>query len=178
MIPLLNQQKAGALENNSPQTAHKVTKLTLFQPRYQQPSVSFYRQFSFKKIMNLFMRALSMKIFCGCSFIAGLFVCTAALADPEGHGPDAWQIVDVEEFDALPARMGPGEEYTIITEFMAGERGLQEVTCVPYLPAAYRNQMDDAEYDDLPDPWCLLRSADYSAGGWIPSRFMAEDSIP
>lgn len=118
-----------------------------------------------------------MKIFgCGCSLVAGLMlVCTAAVADPEGHGPDAWQIVDVEEFDALPARMGPGEDYMVVADFMAGERGLKQVTCVPYVPTALYFEMSEDERDSLPERWCLMRSADFSAGGWIPARFARED---
>ncbi|HLS04776.1 MAG TPA: hypothetical protein VK036_00600 [Wenzhouxiangella sp.] len=118
-----------------------------------------------------------MKIFgCGCSLVAGLMlVCTAAVADPEGHGPDAWQIVDVEEFDALPARMGPGEDYMVVADFMAGERGLKQVTCVPYVPTALYFEMSEDERDGLPERWCLMRSADFSAGGWIPARFARED---
>src|SRR5690625_7276678 len=123
------------------------------------------------------MRALPMKIFgCGCSLVAGLMlVCTAAVADPEGHGPDAWQIVDVEEFDALPARMGPGEDYMVVADFMAGERGLKQVTCVPYVPTALYFEMSEDERDSLPERWCLMRSADFSARGWIPALLARED---
>src|SRR5690625_5973292 len=104
-----------------------------------------------------------------------MLVCTAAVADPEVHGPEAWQIVDVEEFDALPARMGPGEDYMVVADFMASERGLKQVTCVPYVPTALYFEMSEDERDGLPERWCLMRSADFSAGGWIPARVARED---
>src|SRR5690625_7883210 len=102
------------------------------------------------------MRALPMKIFgCGCSLVAGLMlVCTAAVADPEGHGRDAWEIVDGEEFDALPARMGPGGDYMVVADFMAGARGLQQATCVRYVPTGLYLEMREAERDGQPDRWC------------------------
>lgn len=99
-----------------------------------------------------------------------------AWADTDGHGPDAWRVVDVPQAQELEARMGPGSEYLVIDRFAAGERGLQQVTCVPYLNLGQYMELSESQREALPPRWCLMRSADYSRSGWVEGRFLAEDS--
>lgn len=115
----------------------------------------------------------------------GLLCCLALLmpagpaqADPDGHGPDAWQVLGLQEGQQLQARMGPGSEYLVIDRFDAGERGLQQVTCVPYLSLAHYMELSESQRQALPPRWCLMRSADLSRSGWVEGRFLAEDSAP
>lgn len=95
-----------------------------------------------------------------------------AHAQIDGHGPDSWQVHDVEPGDALNARMGPGTDYLVIDTFAHDERGLQQVTCVPLLTMATYQTMNQAQIDALPPRWCLMRSADLSKAGWVLQRFL------
>lgn len=103
-----------------------------------------------------------------------LLPAVTAHADEDGHGPDAWRVTGVAEFDVLNARMGPGTQYLIIDDFMAGEDGLQQVTCVPVVPFAYWEELRPEERDALPARWCLMRSADGVARGWVAGTHLAE----
>lgn len=114
--------------------------------------------------------------------IAGLTIMLTtagtALAQDQGHGPDAWRIVDVAPNDTLNVRMGPGTDYAVIGEFPHDARGLRQVTCVPLVPAGLYFEMSEAQRDALPPRWCLMQNADFSIRGWVAQRFLAEDGSP
>lgn len=107
--------------------------------------------------------------------LAALVLATAAAADADGHGPDAWQVTGVAANDVLNARMGPGTQYLVIDRFLPGERGLQQVTCVPFTPYAVFIGLSDAQRAALPPRWCLMRSADLSRAGWVNGAYLEED---
>ncbi|WP_155326473.1 hypothetical protein [Alkalilacustris brevis] len=98
----------------------------------------------------------------------------------DGHGPDAWQVIDVAPDDVLNARMGPGTQYPIIGEFAPGETGLVQVTCVPFMTYEQGMNLSPARRQqlDLPPRWCLMASADSRRQGWVSARFLAEDGTP
>ena len=104
----------------------------------------------------------------------------AAQAQLDGHGPDAWQVIDVAADDVLNLRMGPGTRYPIIGEFAPDETGLIQITCVPFM--TYEQGMNLSPSSraqlDLPPRWCLMRSADSRRKGWVSARFLAEDDSP
>lgn len=102
-------------------------------------------------------------------------VATAAPAQ-DGHGPDAWRVTGVAAGDVLNGRMGPGTDYPVIERFAPDERGLQQVTCVPYLTFAHFEVMTEAERAALPPRWCLMQSADLTRTGWVNGAYIAEDS--
>lgn len=112
------------------------------------------------------------------TILTGLALASPALADIDGHGPDAYQVVGVAADDVLNARMGPGTDYGIISHFQPDEHGLQQITCVPFLPAGAYFDMTPAERKALPETWCLMRSADLTRAGWTAARFLQEDSEP
>lgn len=99
----------------------------------------------------------------------------AVQAEIDGHGPDAWRVIDVGANDALNARMGPGTNYPVIETFAHDERGLQQITCVPFYTMAHFSVMTDAELAALPPRWCLMRSADLSKAGWVAQRYLIAD---
>lgn len=107
-----------------------------------------------------------------CILLAG----PTARADLDGHGPDAWRVTGVAAGDVLNARMGPGTDYAVITTFAPGERGLQQVTCVPLVPQATWMQMTKTQRNALPQPWCLMRSPDRVRAGWVARRYLGEDT--
>ncbi|MBW7921745.1 MAG: hypothetical protein H3C51_06560 [Rubellimicrobium sp.] len=107
--------------------------------------------------------------------LALAFAATGAMADIDGHGPDAWQVVGVASGDVLNARMGPGTQYQVIDRFAPGERGLQQVTCVPLVPMALFMDMSEAARAALPARWCLMRSADLTRAGWVNGAYLEED---
>lgn len=111
------------------------------------------------------------------AFCAVVFVglSTIAQAENDGHGPDAWQVHGVSADDVLNARMGPGTDYAIIETFAHDERGLRQVTCVPYFTMSHFSDMTEAEYKALPSPWCFMQSADLRKAGWVSQRYLAED---
>jgi hypothetical protein len=96
----------------------------------------------------------------------------AAYAEIDGHGPDAWQVHGVATNDVLNARMGPGTTYPVIDTFAHDERGLQQITCVPFYTMAHFSVMSEAEINSLPPRWCLMRSADMSKAGWVAQRYI------
>lgn len=97
-----------------------------------------------------------------------------AHAQIDGHGPDAWRVTGIAAH-GLDARAGPGAAYPVITRFASDERGLQQVTCVPYLDAGRFGAMTRSEIDALPPGWCLMRSADKSKAGWVAQQFITPD---
>jgi hypothetical protein len=101
-----------------------------------------------------------------------------ALADDPifGHGPDSWRVDGVAAGDQLNGRMGPGTGYPVTARFAHDERGLEMITCVPFLLPGAWFTMTEAERDALPPRWCLMRSADLERAGWANARFLVEDS--
>lgn len=99
-----------------------------------------------------------------------------APAQLHGHGPDAWQVVDVAQGDVLNARMGPGVQYPIIGSFDADQTGLRQITCVPFMTYEMSMNLPRAERDrlNLPPRWCLMTDADNRAQGWVAGRYLAE----
>lgn len=120
-----------------------------------------------------FPRSICPTIMCAILLSAGFT--GAALADIDGHGPDGYQVTGVAGNDVLNSRMGPGTDYAIVSHFKPGERGLEQVTCVPFLPAGTYMAMSEAEQKALPSTWCLMRSADLARAGWVAARFLQED---
>lgn len=105
------------------------------------------------------------------------FANSPALAEIDGHGPDAWRVTGVAADDVLNMRMGPGTDYLVIDHLAPDARGLQQVTCVPLLIQPYHSALSDAQRAALPQRWCLMRSADLSKAGWVAQRFLAEDTL-
>lgn len=103
-----------------------------------------------------------------------------AQAQLHGHGPDAWQVVDVAPDDVLNARMGPGTQYPVIGAFAPGETGLVRFTCVPFMTQEQSMNLSPTTraHLDLPPRWCLMTSADARRQGWVSARFLAEDVTP
>lgn len=104
-----------------------------------------------------------------------LWLPLAANAQIDGHGPDAWRVTAVSANDVLNVRMGPGTNYPVIETFAHDERGLQQITCVPFYTMAHFSAMTDSEIDALPPSWCLMRSADMSRAGWVAQRYLIAD---
>lgn len=103
------------------------------------------------------------------------FFASVAHAQIDGHGPDAWRVIDVGANDVLNARMGPGTNYPVIETFAHDERGLQQITCVPFYTMAHFSAMSDADLDALPPRWCLMRTADLIKAGWVAQRYLIAD---
>ena len=99
----------------------------------------------------------------------------AAQAEIDGHGPDAWRVTGVASDDVLNARMGPGTDYPVIETFAHNERGLEEITCVPFYKMAHFSAMTEAEREGLTPRWCLMRSADLAKAGWVAQRYLIAD---
>lgn len=100
---------------------------------------------------------------------------SAAHADLDGHGPDSWRVHGVASNDVLNARMGPGTNYAVIETFAHDERGLQQITCVPFYTAAHFERMTQAQFDALPSRWCLMRDRSMMKAGWVAQRFITPD---
>lgn len=120
--------------------------------------------------MKIRMFLGAMAAFCGLA--AGM-----AQADLDGHGPDAWRVTGVATDDTLNARMGPGTQYPVIDRFAPDERGMQQVTCVPYYTLEHFSQMSEAERDALPSRWCLMRNKGLTKAGWVAQRFITPDDV-
>jgi len=103
------------------------------------------------------------------------FLSGTALAEIDGHGPDAWRVTGVAANDVLNMRSGPGTQYAIIGSLGPSERGLEEITCVPFLPPAVFTAMRDAQRRELPPRWCLMRDAALAKAGWVAQRFLTPD---
>ncbi|WP_313135897.1 SH3 domain-containing protein [Paracoccus jeotgali] len=98
-----------------------------------------------------------------------------ALAEIDGHGPDAWRVQGVAGNDVLNMRMGPGTNYPVIDRLAPNASGLQLVTCVPLLIEPYNSALTEAQRAALPQRWCLMRSADLTRAGWVAQRFITPD---
>ncbi|HTM77357.1 MAG TPA: hypothetical protein VL133_06985 [Devosia sp.] len=103
-------------------------------------------------------------------------VAIPAQAEIDGHGPDAWRVTNVRVGDVLNARMGPGTSYPVIETFSDYERGLQQITCVPFYTAAHFMAMSEAQIAALPPRWCLMRDAAMRKAGWVAQRFITPDN--
>lgn len=118
------------------------------------------------------------------TFKAALLVMTLGLAashahaEIDGHGPDAWRVTNVTVGDVLNARMGPGTNYPVIEAFSDYERGLQQITCVPFYTAAHYTKMTQAQIKALPPRWCLMRNKEMSKAGWVAQRYITPDNEP
>ncbi|MFA7670083.1 MAG: hypothetical protein WCX93_12105 [Burkholderiaceae bacterium] len=111
-----------------------------------------------------------------CLAVAALmFAAATAHAELDGHGPDAWQVTDIAPADVLNVRMGPGSNYPVIETFPHNERGLQQITCVPFYTAAHYTAMTQAQINALPPRWCLMRNASMSKAGWVAQRYITPD---
>lgn len=99
----------------------------------------------------------------------------SACAQLDGHGPDAWKVVDIEPGELLQARMGPGMQYPVIETFRHDERGLGQITCVPYYTLAIYQRMSQQERDSLGPRWCMMHDLKRTKAGWVPQRFLMED---
>lgn len=98
-----------------------------------------------------------------------------AQAEIDGHGPDAWRVTNVTVGDVLNARMGPGTNYPVIETFSDYERGLQQITCVPFYTAAHYAAMTQAQTRALPARWCLMRDAAMRKAGWVAQHYITPD---
>lgn len=109
---------------------------------------------------------------------AGLMLCLpgAALAQMDGHGPDAWQVAGVAADDSLNVRTGPGTDHPVIGTFAHDATGLQMVTCVPYLTRQTRHQLSERQRADLPPRWCLMKGRDNRTSGWVSAHYIREDT--
>lgn len=105
-----------------------------------------------------------------------ILMASVAQADLDGHGPDAWRVTGVASDDMLNARMGPGTEYKVIEKFAPDERGLQQITCVPYYAPHHYMEMSEAQIKALPPRWCLMRDAGMMRAGWVAQRFITPDN--
>lgn len=104
-------------------------------------------------------------------------VAPAAQADIDGHGPDAWRVTGVASDDVLNMRMGPGTAYLVIDSLGPNARGLEQITCVPLLIPSIYHRLTEAQRADLPQRWCLMRTADFAKAGWVAQRFIMEDGL-
>lgn len=120
------------------------------------------------------MRFLQSALFAAVAITTAI-ASIAARAEIDGHGPDAWRVSGVSTNDALNARMGPGTNYPVIETFAYNERGMQQITCVPYYTPAHYERMTQAQIDALPQRWCLMRNAEMSKAGWVAQRFITPD---
>ncbi len=100
----------------------------------------------------------------------------AAQAEIDGHGPDAWRVTGVSANDTLNVRMGPGTNYPVIEQFAHNERGLEQITCVPYYTLAHYSAMSEAQIKALPPRWCLMRDAAMMRAGWVAQRYITPDN--
>ena len=113
--------------------------------------------------------------------IAGLTLAVApaaAVAEIDGYGPDSWRVVGVARDDVLNARMGPDTRYPVIESFRHDEGGLEQITCVPFIPPAHFLRMSEAELDALPPRWCLMRDRSLARAGWVNAEYLEPDYDP
>lgn len=122
-------------------------------------------------IKTICARHVKMAIFA----LALIHFPSSAWSEIDGHGPDAWRVTGVSSSDMLNARMGPGTTYPVIEKFAHNERGMQQITCVPFYTAAHYQRMSEAQINALPQRWCLMRNKSMSKAGWVAQRFITPD---
>ncbi|KAA9008878.1 SH3 domain-containing protein [Histidinibacterium aquaticum] len=110
--------------------------------------------------------------------LLSLMIPAMALAQADGHGPDAWQVSGVASNDALNVRTGPGTDHIVIDTFAHDATGLQMITCVPFVPAQLYYRLTEDQKADLPPRWCLMESSDRATKGWVSAHFLEEDTSP
>ncbi|SMH39939.1 SH3 domain-containing protein [Maritimibacter sp. HL-12] len=101
---------------------------------------------------------------------------SAALSQMDGHGPDAWRVVDVAPNDVLNMRSGPGTDHLVIATLPPDATGLQLVTCVPYFSFTQFQSLSETQRANLPPRWCLVEDPQDATSGWVSARFLAEDT--
>ncbi|WP_154337823.1 hypothetical protein [Paracoccus sp. S-4012] len=111
----------------------------------------------------------------GAVAVGALVAATSAQAEIDGHGPDAWRVTGVAANDVLNGRMGPGTNYPVVETFAHDERGMQQITCVPFYNAQHYSAMTQAQVDALPPRWCLMRDTSLSKAGWVAQRYITPD---
>jgi hypothetical protein len=114
-------------------------------------------------------------VFTTLALLALAVMASPAQAEIDGHGPDAWRVTGVSSNDKLNARMGPGTNFPVIEAFAHNERGLQQITCVPFYTAAHYTAMSEAQIKALPPRWCLMRNRAMTKAGWVAQRFITPD---
>src|SRR5690606_7619731 len=110
--------------------------------------------------------------------LAALALALAAMpayAEIDGHGPDAWRVTGVPANDVLNVRMGPGTNYPVIETFAHNERGMQQITCVPFYTAAHYMAMTQTQIKALPPRWCLMRNKAMSKAGWVAQNYITPE---
>lgn len=101
-----------------------------------------------------------------------------AQIEMDGHGPDAWQVTGVAADDTLNARAGPGTEHLVIGAFGHDSRGLQMITCVPFIPRETYWQLTESQRAGLSSRWCLMEGRSGRPMGWVSARYLGEDTSP
>lgn len=114
--------------------------------------------------------------------LVGTSLCTTMLLVPalahaqlDGHGPDAWRVTGVEPGKVLDLRMGPGEQYLVIGSFKHDARGLQQITCVPYMTYKIFQELTPKQRVLLGPRWCMMHDASRTVAGWVPQVNLMED---
>lgn len=92
------------------------------------------------------MKGLQPALFAAVA-VAMAIATTSARAEIDGHGPDAWRVTGVSANDVLNARMGPGTNYPVIETFAHNERGMQQITCVPFYTPAHYERMTQTQIE-------------------------------
>ena len=110
----------------------------------------------------------------------GVLFCAMIFAAPihaeiDGHGPDAWRVTGVAADDVLNMRLGPSTDFLAIDSLPPNARGLEQVTCVPLLIPSIYNRLTEAQREDMPQGWCLVRTGDFIKAGWVAQRFLKPD---
>ncbi len=108
--------------------------------------------------------------------LAAAVTASAANAEIDGHGPDAWRVTGVAPDDVLNMRMGPGTQYLVIDHLAPDARGLRQITCVPLLIPSIQHRLTEAQRAGLPQRWCLMQTDDFAKAGWVAQRFIMEDT--
>lgn len=120
----------------------------------------------------------SFKTLCRAAAVAVPLLVTPviAVAQIDGHGPDFWRVDGVPANDTLNVRMGPGTNYPVIDSFAHDERGLRQITCVPFYGHGGGAAWSDADRAALPPRWCLMQHSNLIRAGWVAQRYIIEDS--
>ncbi|MBA4501826.1 SH3 domain-containing protein [Marinobacterium marinum] len=105
----------------------------------------------------------------------GLSVPSMFASALDGHGPDAWRVTGVAEGQSLQARMGPGDDYRSIGVFPHHARGLQQVTCVPFVFGVVNIGEAVLKAVELTPRWCLVHDAGGIRAGWVEARYLMPD---
>lgn len=96
-----------------------------------------------------------------------------AAAQMDGHGPDAWRVVNVASNDVLNARIGPAVDYDRIAALPPNAIGVQVRVCVPTVSQAQYMALDPANQSRLNamTPWCLVFWQNRQIG-WVNRNYL------